>query len=638
MIFCSSNLWKHESVVDPILMIVNQGELCMSKFLIECPNCGTLNRASNFIFAKKAIQCGNCKQTIDVKANRLTSKKCPHCKNVVVYDQAKKTHVCPACHEEMGVGAGKLASFQCPQCSCIIQVDENTSSTTCPVCDYQIENVEKEVKKAHAAISSKISVIKYEGDNETFVWKYPIEDFTMGSQLIVHESQEAIFFLDGQALDTFGPGRYSLETENLPMLKKIYTFPTDQQLFHAEVYFVNKTVQLGIKWGTDSRVRFIEPNTGIPLDIGASGEMYLQVKNARKLLIKLVGTTGGLKQSDILHSEQGIGDLSDPLATTKSRDAEIDKYNNGWTSALKGFFRPVIMTAVKSNLASAIKTNNINILEIDEKLEVLSNTLREQVTIGFGEYGLFVPQFYVTNVSLPEDDKNFIKIKDLLAATYLGVKEAEVQANIIAAQRRAELEKETTLREKAKIEAERLQIEATGEATAAKIRGLTEAEVMAAQGYTKKDIIQADVQKAYAEGIGNMGGNGGDGGAASDILGIGIGLAAANLAGSQLGAIVPPFGPSETTVPPAFKSDTNTWTCACSQVNTGKFCSACGQPKPEVWVCESCGHGGNIGKFCSECGRSRAVKSGWDCSCGQKDNTGNFCSNCGKSKEVTTNE
>ena len=59
------------------------------------------------------------------------------------------------------------------------------------------------------------SIIKYEGDNKTFIWKHPVEDFNLGSQLIVHESQEAIFFKDGQALDSFGPGRYTLETQQL---------------------------------------------------------------------------------------------------------------------------------------------------------------------------------------------------------------------------------------------------------------------------------------------------------------------------------------------------------------------------------------------------------------------------------------
>lgn len=70
-------------------------------------------------------------------------------------------------------------------------------------------------------MSDIASIIKYEGDNNTFIWKSPIEDFNSMTQLIVHENQEAIFFKDGQALDTFGAGRYTLETGNIPKLNKI---------------------------------------------------------------------------------------------------------------------------------------------------------------------------------------------------------------------------------------------------------------------------------------------------------------------------------------------------------------------------------------------------------------------------------
>ena len=58
-----------------------------------------------------------------------------------------------------------------------------------------------------------IDVIKYEGDNDTIIWKHQKEDFNWGSQLIVHESQEAIFFMNGQALDSLGPGKHILETD-----------------------------------------------------------------------------------------------------------------------------------------------------------------------------------------------------------------------------------------------------------------------------------------------------------------------------------------------------------------------------------------------------------------------------------------
>jgi membrane protease subunit (stomatin/prohibitin family) len=91
-------------------------------------------------------------------------------------------------------------------------------------------------------------IIKYEGDNTTFIWKSDIEDFNTGTQLIVHESQEAVFFMNGQALDLFGPGRHSLETQNLPYVSRFFNRPTgDETPFHCEVYFVNKTEQMTVK-------------------------------------------------------------------------------------------------------------------------------------------------------------------------------------------------------------------------------------------------------------------------------------------------------------------------------------------------------------------------------------------------------
>ena len=76
------------------------------------------------------------------------------------------------------------------------------------------------------------------------------------------------------------------------------------------------------------------------------------------------------------------------------------------------------------------------------------------------------------------------------------------------------------------------------------------------------------------------------------------------------------------------------WTCACGAVNQGKFCSECGQPKPEPkaeagWTC-ACGHSGNTGKFCSECGQPKPAAE-WTCSCGTV-NKGKFCSNCGSKR------
>jgi membrane protease subunit (stomatin/prohibitin family) len=378
-------------------------------------------------------------------------------------------------------------------------------------------------------------VIKYEGDNSTFVWKHPQEDFNLGSQLIVHESQEAVFMMNGQALDLFGPGRYTLETQNIPLIGKALKSATGGiSPFHCEVYFINKTVQMALKWGTPDKVRFIDPLTGVPLELGASGEMSLAVEDSRKLLVKLVGTMRGIAWEDAA----------------------------GFTKSLRDSFRPMITSAVKANLGAIIKDNAIDILEVDEKLDLISDVLGGKVREGFDEYGLAVPNFYVTSVVLPEDDPNFRRIRDLhtivlqtrviqaeatvktaAAQSQAQYRTAEEQskAAIEAARREAELQRQLTETEVAKREAERKVIAAQAEAQAARVQGLTEAEIMAAKGYNQKDVLQAEVQKAYAEGIGNMGPdtvNGGGGSSVvSDMLGLGVGMAAAGTIMPQIGGM-----------------------------------------------------------------------------------------------------
>lgn len=79
----------------------------------------------------------------------------------------------------------------------------------------------------------------------------------------MHESQEAIFFMNGQALDLFGPGRYTLETQNIPKIGGILRRTTgDKTPFHCEVYFINRTEQMSIKWGTGSKVQYIDLHMG----------------------------------------------------------------------------------------------------------------------------------------------------------------------------------------------------------------------------------------------------------------------------------------------------------------------------------------------------------------------------------------
>ena len=466
-------------------------------------------------------------------------------------------------------------------------------------------------------------IIKYEGDNDTFIWKHPCEDFNALTQLIVHESQEAIFMADGQALDTFGAGRHTLETKNIPLLRRLVNIPTDGETpFHCEVFFINKTVQMAIKWGTDSKIRFIEPTMGIPVEIGACGELNLMVADSRKLLLKLVGTTSGIAWGDS---------------------------GAGFTKSIQNCFRPLISTAVKAHLVNAIKSKNISLLEIDENLEVLSEVLRENVTPGFEEYGLTIPQLYITNVLLPENDPNFRRLKDLYtvsfqtkmiqAETLVKTAHAEADATVVAAQRQAELERQTTETEIARRQAERDLIRAQAEAQAARMAGMAEADVMAAKGYSQKDVITAEVQKAYAEGIGNMTIGGGTGGSSivGDMMGLGLGMAAASAVAPQMNEMFQGFsGTSNNSATPAVSAErmpeAKCAKCGAILSENAKFCLECGEkvaPKiPEGMItCPSCGEIVAKGKFCPECGHKFVTVCP---KCGQSVTAGaKFCLECG---------
>ena len=110
-------------------------------------------------------------------------------------------------------------------------------------------------------------IIKYEGDNSTFVWKSPIEDFNTLSQLIVHQSQEAVFFKNGQALDLFEAGRYTLETQNIPLLRRFLNLPTGGKNTVSLRGILCK--QKRSRWQSNgvqnSQVQYMEPTYKFPL-------------------------------------------------------------------------------------------------------------------------------------------------------------------------------------------------------------------------------------------------------------------------------------------------------------------------------------------------------------------------------------
>lgn len=580
----------------------------MSKFVIECPHCGRYAEARTGFFARKKIDC-SCGYTIDVLTEKLSSRTCPHCGNDVVFDQSKGAKAkCPVCGELINTMAeqDKMVEFSCQQCGVRLTTSKASSSYICPVCDH-VNDVTERLKTEKIKKDGLASIIKYEGDNETLVWKHPIEDFNLGSQLIVHESQEAIFFRDGQALDLFGPGRYTLETQQLPILEKLYSLPTDTEgTFHSEVYFINLTTQMGIKWGTDSKVRLFDPMTGMHIELGASGEFNIRVTNSRKLLLKLVGTTGGLTQDQLLGT-------------------------NG-----KSFFRSMVMTQVKSYLAATIRENSINVLEIDERLMELSDALKVRINSRMAEYGLELVDFFVARVVTPDDDPSFRRMKQQFADQYLNIRQEQIRKSIATAEaERKAVEAQTAAQMKiigAQGEAEVTRIKAQAEAEAYKAQAFAEAAEMQAKGFNQQDVIRADVQKAYAGALGQMGANGGGAGL-GDIAGLGV----------TLGAMGGVMGMTREAMSPLFQQEAPSqpaptgWTCGCGTANIqSKFCPECGARKPEPnpgWNCPECGRQNITSKFCPECG-TKMPNPTWDCpECGEKNIKTKFCPECGHKRE-----
>jgi len=458
-----------------------------------------------------------------------------------------------------------------------------------------------------------IDVIKYEGSNATFVYKHPVEDFNSGSQLIVHESQEAIFFRDGKAMDRFGAGKYTLDTESLPLMKSFFKrIAGGPSQFHAEVYFVNLATIMAIRWGTDSKIRMYDPVSGLHLELGAFGEFNIKVKDSGKVLLKLVGTELGLKKEDILGS-------------------------SGYSiNSVSGKFRALVMTKVKSFLPKVIRENNIDILEIDEHLDEISEYIRNQLNGSFETYGLMLTEFFVTNISTPDDDPNFKRMKQQHADRFLKIqeqriKEAEAQAGTKRAEAEAAL-KLTVAKGDAVAESEARKIIAEAEAVEIETKGMAEAKVLHAKGgnYGMEVAKEVGVAAASNESSGTSAG-----GVTSEIIKTGIGL------GVGVAVAKETVGAMSNTLKDMNNNDSSKneeWECLkCGyKKNRNNFCANCGEKRVpnNKWKCPSCGCE-NLGNFCENCGERKLIDSSyWECpKCGYKRNVGKFCAECGSKKE-----
>lgn len=228
---------------------------------------------------------------------------------------------------------------------------------------------------------SLIKSIYWEQDNlEELVYKFPFNDISLGSVLIVNESQEAFFYKNGVLCDSFTAGRHVLSTNNLPVLQKIINFPSGgDTTFTAEVWFVSKLNKRNMLWGTGG-LRIIDPYFNIPIKLSARGQYGISVSDGGLFLKMLIGTIG--------------------FASTE---------------LIEDQFRSDVIEAVKVSISKFMKNNGININEIGVEYKNLSKEISNELQLTFDEYGVQLHNFNMEDINFDEMDKGYQTVMEGIA-------------------------------------------------------------------------------------------------------------------------------------------------------------------------------------------------------------------------------
>ena len=222
-------------------------------------------------------------------------------------------------------------------------------------------------KVKDAAMNQFIEVIEWlDESKDTILYRFPVyqQEIKNGAQLIVRESQAAVFVFEGQAADVFGPGRYTIEGGNTPILSKLgawkYGFNSP---IKSEVYFVNTKQFTDMKWGTANPIMLRDADFGI-VRLRAFGAYSLRVADPREFIKEVAGTNGHFDTEDI--------------------DGQLKR-------------------AIVTEFSDAVGELKIPALDLAAQYKEIGETIRAKINEDFKSYGLEVTKFYVENVSLPPE-------------------------------------------------------------------------------------------------------------------------------------------------------------------------------------------------------------------------------------------
>lgn len=212
-----------------------------------------------------------------------------------------------------------------------------------------------------------IDVIEWTSDSRsTLVYRFPTKDHAikMGAQLTVREGQAAVFINEGALADVFSPGRYELETRNLPLMTKLQSWKHGfNSPFKAEVYFVSTTQTTDRKWGTQNPIPMRDPEIG-PVRIRAFGSYGFKVSDPAKFIQEVVGTDGHFSVHEI--------------------DTQLK-------------------SQVVSSFSDALGEAKLPVFDLASQYRELGETMRNSMGEDFESYGLDLTAFIIENISLPPE-------------------------------------------------------------------------------------------------------------------------------------------------------------------------------------------------------------------------------------------
>ncbi|MDB5664728.1 SPFH domain-containing protein [Cypionkella sp.] len=212
-----------------------------------------------------------------------------------------------------------------------------------------------------------IDVITWLDDTrDTMVWRFERQGNAIkyGAKLTVREGQAAVFVHEGQLADVFGPGMYVLETNNMPIMTTLQSWDHGfDSPFKSEVYFINTTRFNDQKWGTKNPIMCRDPEFG-PVRLRAFGSYSMRVADPAVFLKEIVGTDGEFTSDEI----------SDQV-------------------------RNVIVQEASQVLAKS----GIPVLDMAANTADLGKLIATAIAPKIAEYGLAIPDFYIENISLPEE-------------------------------------------------------------------------------------------------------------------------------------------------------------------------------------------------------------------------------------------